>query len=196
MNYDNHYAQPNKQEYLKNKASLDKNYLFPLIDSNKNTLNVGAGYFVEKDLLKIKKIICGDIDATALKHLKAKGNETVYLDAKGNFPFKDNQFEQILVLEVIEHLGQIDFFVSELKRVLKEDGFLIISCPLLNHWKNRLALLKSSTKNVLYDEHPRLFFDSDIKRIFTTADFVLIKSAYVGLTKGFGYYKFKKEGKE
>ena len=38
-----------------------------------------------------------------------------------------------------------------------------------------------------------MFFDSDIRRIFKTQGFRLINVNYIGVTRGYGYYKFIRE---
>ena len=44
-------------------------------------------------------------------------------------PFDDKTADYIICLEVMEHLENATFFIKELKRVLKDDGKLIISVP-------------------------------------------------------------------
>ncbi len=44
------------------------------------------------------------------------GKPVVYYDG-GKFPFKDNEFDYIICSHVLEHVDDVDFFVSELKRV-------------------------------------------------------------------------------
>ena len=42
-------------------------------------------------------------------------------------PFEDNKFEIILCTEVLEHLHSPDIAISEMRRVLKKDGILILT---------------------------------------------------------------------
>ena len=191
--YESYFSNPKKLDYWNRKKVLDKKYLAPFVDSKKYTLNAGSGLFVEKDILKIKNIVCADISKTAVKKLSSSGIKAVKVDLKNNWPFKNQEFEQILLLDVFEHLGQVDFFLKELFRVLKKDGVVVLGIPLLNHWRNYLKLIFMGTNGVQYDEHPRMFFDKDIKQLFSNAGFVLEKIKYIGLTKGYGYYLFKKK---
>lgn len=46
----------------------------------------------------------------------------VYYDG-GKFPFKDNEFDYVICSHVLEHVDNVDFFVSELKRVAPK-GYL------------------------------------------------------------------------
>ena len=137
-------------------------------------------------------VVCVDISNTAVKKLKAAGVNAVQADLREKWPFKDSSFEQILALDVFEHLGQVEFFLSELSRLSKKGGCVILGIPLLNYWKNYLKLLMQTTDAVQYDEHPRMFFDSDIRAMFAKAGFRLAEAKYLGITRGYGYYKFVK----
>jgi len=48
------------------------------------------------------------------------------------WPFKDNEFDTIVALELILYIKNIDMFLSECKRILKSDGILILSTPNTN----------------------------------------------------------------
>jgi 2-polyprenyl-3-methyl-5-hydroxy-6-metoxy-1,4-benzoquinol methylase len=63
------------------------------------------------------------------------------LNSDKPFPFRDNTFDLIFTLEVIEHLFNTDHFLSEIYRILKPKGFLILTTPNLASLKNRFRLL-------------------------------------------------------
>jgi SAM-dependent methyltransferase len=46
-----------------------------------------------------------------------------------HFPFRDKSFDAVIALATIEHVINVDRFVTELGRVLSDDGFLYISAP-------------------------------------------------------------------
>jgi SAM-dependent methyltransferase len=48
---------------------------------------------------------------------------------KEELPFKNQEFDMAIMLDVIEHLPEFDFALSELSRVLKRGGYLYISTP-------------------------------------------------------------------
>ena len=59
------------------------------------------------------------------------------LDKK--WPVKNNHFDVITANQVIEHVADIDCFVSELKRVLKKGGYAVISTENGSSWHNIFA---------------------------------------------------------
>lgn len=188
--YEQYFNRKEKIEHAERKSILDKHYLKHLPDTK--TLVLGCGIFVEKQIPSRKKIYYSDISKKNIEYLNNKGYSTMLFDVRNKWPTKDKEFNQIIAIDLIEHLGQIENFVNEINRTLSDNGIIFVSTPLLNYWKNYLKLLKGTTIGVQYDEHPRLFFDKDIKKIFTNKGFSLTKVEYLGL-KGYGYYTFKKE---
>ena len=108
-------------------------------------------------------------------------------------PFKNNCFDLIFAREVIEHLFYPDKFLSEVKRVLKNHGEMILTTPNLNAWQNRILILlgfaltnytpfpkktyglpKFFKTKPLYD-HPRVFPYNALKKIFNSNGFKLEK---------------------
>lgn len=51
-----------------------------------------------------------------------------YYDGK-TLPFKDEEFDSIFTSEVFEHIFNLPEILKELKRVLKKDGKILITCP-------------------------------------------------------------------
>jgi len=65
-------------------------------------------------------------------------NATVYDLSK---IFNENFFDVVLLIDVIEHLFDTDKAIAEIRKVLRKDGFLVISTPNLSSFANRLLLL-------------------------------------------------------
>ncbi len=61
-----------------------------------------------------------------------------------NLPFPTDSFDILITFEVIEHTVDTRKFVSEISRVLKPGGKLIISCPNLVSIWNRISILFGS----------------------------------------------------
>ena len=107
------------------------------IDGNR-ILNMACGDGYGSDfLLKGKEtVVCGmDISGKAIRSAKVKygtkkGKNLKYI--VGNvyeIPFKKRYFDTVVSIETIEHLEDHEKFLSEIRRVLKKGGILIISSP-------------------------------------------------------------------
>ena len=62
-------------------------------------------------------------------------------DGNGPFPFKDGEFDYILLAEVIEHIRAPHPFLKEIRRVLKANGALVLSTPNILSLKSRMRYL-------------------------------------------------------
>lgn len=51
-----------------------------------------------------------------------------------HLPFKKDSFDIIYALDMLEHLDNVDLALAEIKRVLKNDGFFIVSIPNENNF--------------------------------------------------------------
>jgi len=106
-------------------------------------LGCGNGQFIET-LLKL----CPNISAKGVEFSKAELNEAKKRGIKasfGDFSIKINEknesFDFAYAGEVIEHLYDPDLFLSEINRILKKDGYVLITTPNLLAWYNRIFAL-------------------------------------------------------
>ena len=60
---------------------------------------------------------------------------------ESSFGYEDNSFDVWVCAEVIEHILDTDFFIEEIKRVLKPNGYLIITTPNVASFGRRILLL-------------------------------------------------------
>lgn len=92
----------------------------------------GTQYFFENN--KISSAVCADVaenmQEICKRRLAGKGITftTVLFDSLP-LSFKDNEFEGILCFETVEHMPDHWQFFSELSRVLKRGGELILTTP-------------------------------------------------------------------
>lgn len=131
----------------------DKYYLFKVYDlikklnktrNFKKVLDVGCadGSFASKLKKEYGFDIYGlDISKNAVKLAVKNGINAKVHNSEKEFPFPNNHFDLIFTCEVIEHIYDTDFFISELKRVLGKNGILIITTPNLASLNNRVRLV-------------------------------------------------------
>lgn len=184
------------EEIIKNHNKIVKKFIFKWLPNGGNLLSIGCGALHETNIFKEKNLsIYGmDISKNAVKLAKRNGVEARICDARSKIDFKDNFFDVVYAGEVIEHLGTLGNFFKEINRVLKNEGTLIITCPLLGFWRYRIKLLMG--KDIFDDHHCRLFTISSIKKQMEMNGFVLAEYEVVGKLKtirkslcGFGFFK-------
>lgn len=97
------------------------------------------------------KIIACDVNKRALDYSRGKhGNKSVsyFLINGKKLSFKDKEFDLIIATEVFEHILNFKEALVEIKRVIKNDGYFIISTP---NYFNLTGLIKKfkDHKNIL-----------------------------------------------
>lgn len=107
---------------LYNKLSQNAHY------AKGDLLDVGCGEKPYAELFKphVKKYVGLDFKKTAGKRLK---RADIIGDAL-SLPFADNTFDTVLSTEVLEHVTDPQRMLSEIFRVLKHNGNLILTTPL------------------------------------------------------------------
>ncbi|MBC8462272.1 MAG: class I SAM-dependent methyltransferase [Deltaproteobacteria bacterium] len=103
--------------------------------------------------------ICSDAIKVASKKFEKNQNVHLY-QAKGEvLPFKDNYFDIIFSSEVIEHIDQVEQFIKEVHRVLKNQGAFIITTPSKFNYTHLIGKLvpspfKKSLRKLVYYINP------------------------------------------
>jgi O-antigen biosynthesis protein len=90
----------------------------------------GGGYMVEKGAAEVVGV---DISMLAVDYAQerlGRNNKASFICADAiRLPFVDNAFDIVVSFETIEHIRQYRKFLTECRRVLKENGLLICSTP-------------------------------------------------------------------
>jgi len=98
----------------------------------------GNGYLIQN---LIKKGIKSDFNGIDVYDNKTSGLfKYKKADITNGLPYSDQQFDCVILGEVIEHIPNTDFLLREIYRVMKNDGNLIISTPNLVCWLNRIIV--------------------------------------------------------
>ena len=81
-----------------------------------------------------------DVSPVALRRAakRLSGVEIAVLEPDEPLPFVDGEFELVLCAETIEHVRDVQLFLSEVRRVLRPGGGLAITTPA----HNRLTALR------------------------------------------------------
>lgn len=87
--------------------------------------------------------ICGiEISPVAAEEARKKGIEVSILNVESErLPYEDETFDVVVAGDIIEHLFDSENLLKESYRVLKDEGFLVLSTPNLASWYNRIAFI-------------------------------------------------------
>jgi 2-polyprenyl-3-methyl-5-hydroxy-6-metoxy-1,4-benzoquinol methylase len=151
-------------------ASHLKRYDFiKLFCVNKMVLDAacGVGYGAHYLAKNAKEVIgvdnCEEAIAYAKEHYKKVNIQFKVMDVC-NLEFPDRYFDMVCSFETLEHLDDLEKFISEVERVLKEDGIFVVSTP---H-------VKKSTRNPKNPYHKAEFspkeFEGLLKKHFMTVE--------------------------
>ncbi len=114
--------------------SFFRDNIYPM-PKGKNILDIGYGYgaFLRKVEPENKFVAGIDIGMNGFKMCKDLTDKRVsllYLDiSRERMPFCDNTFDIVNFTETIEHIDNPFWAISEIKRVMKDNGHLIITFP-------------------------------------------------------------------
>ena len=118
------------------------------LDSAKNMIDVGSGVagparFWSNEYPELD-IICVNTNFTQLQNaVSGKNLERInqHNSTSANFPFASDSIDRVIALESAQHFKDFDSFISESKRVLKNNGILVIAIPVARKFEDSLMKL-------------------------------------------------------
>jgi len=117
------------------------------------------------------------------------------IDPGGHLPFKDNQFDLVTLIEVIEHLSQEEIYslLGEVHRVLQPGGRILLSTPNYRSLWPLIEWMLNRLGEVSYaDQHINHYNYSWLETLLKKAGFVKIKlTAFQGLGPFFALLHWK-----
>lgn len=133
----------------------------------KNVLDIASGEGYGSHLMsKVAATVAGvDIDSESVNSANKKYKKDNLLFERGSvtqIPFNDDLFDVVVSFETIEHLEEHDTMLSEIKRVLKKDGILIISTPDKKYYTD----LRNFKNQFHVKELYKVEFENLLKRYF------------------------------
>jgi 2-polyprenyl-6-hydroxyphenyl methylase/3-demethylubiquinone-9 3-methyltransferase len=121
-----------------------------------------------------------DCSSAAIEFAKSRFKEhhwqAVPMDI--DLPFPDGAFDVVLSSEVIEHVFDVDDYLAKLRRVLKPNGVLGLSCPYHGFVKDMAILLSGRFESHFhnpYEPHIRFYSLKAIRRVLDKNGFDLVK---------------------
>jgi len=150
-------------------------------------LDVGAGY--GKDLLAVKREIpearMSAVEGypQAVEFLRESGMQVESANLEREpLPFPNNSFEVVICNQVIEHTKELFWLISELARVCKTEGYLIIGVPNLGSLHNRIALLLGRQPPAIhvFGPHVRGFTIDGLREFLQVEDLLRVERVVGG----------------
>lgn len=163
---------------------------------DKKILDIGCGNGDHTVVFCKNKNKVTGLDVVDLRFEEYKKNFKFVKSSGRILPFKNNSFDIVISLDVIEHVKNDDFFVEEIYRVLKKDGRILIATPNKNRLSNILLKLMGKpikypyligkSKNLGNMIHIREYLESELYDLFQKHNFkkIKIKKFWFGL-RGF-----------
>lgn len=146
------------EKYSKNDEFLrtSKFYTLSNVPRSKKLviLDVGCGTGINSEyMVKLGHNVVGvEISGVALDKYRGRGLKGTQCNINESLPFKNGSFDMIFASEVLEHLYDTGYFLSESYRVLKPGGTLLLSTPNSAFWLYRLLGVFGKTVSEL--QHP------------------------------------------
>ena len=103
-----------------------------------------------------------NLNFSQLNQDSAKNNLDLVNSTSTSIPLDDNSFDRIIALESAHHFKPLSRFLEESKRIIKENGILILAIPVTDQ---RLAHLKLGILNLTWtsQHYSKRFVESQVK---------------------------------
>jgi O-antigen biosynthesis protein len=135
------------------------------------------------------KVTCSGLNAQRVVITNPQQNDVFETEIvscnleKDRWPFNDREFDLVICTEVLEHLGHDPMYmVSEINRVLKLEGYLILTTPNIACSRSLNALLESWNPYLMSefvigsnDRHNREYTAFEVKLLLESGGFLVEK---------------------
>jgi SAM-dependent methyltransferase len=97
-----------------------------------DALDLGCGDGALTVALAAERLTAADVSRVALDRTRGRldpDDRLVELEPDAPLPFGDGEFDLVLCTETIEHVRDVQLFLSEIRRVLRPGGTLALTTP-------------------------------------------------------------------
>ena len=120
------------------------------------------------------KIVVVDIDRNGLEIALERGLNSFNTSAL-NLPFKDDSFDFVLCLDLIEHIEKDIELIGEITRVLKYNGYVILTTPTEKGISFPfLSKIKNDAINYGYGHVRKGYSFDKLKKLFLINDLIVV----------------------
>lgn len=121
-----------------------------------------------------------DVSQAAVEKARSQGLDARLIDDATELPFADASFDTVFCFEVLEHLFDPAAAVTEIRRILREGGSVVVTVPNVSYWRRRVEMLVGrwnpvgddfSIERPWRDPHIRFFNPASLRRMLDDAGF-------------------------
>lgn len=150
-------------------------------------IGIGEGFFSRLCLQKKAKTISLDFADPMIQYHKENNPDFTLVQADAQYlPFKNESFDTVLALDVIEHLPSPPNFLNEVNRVLRKGGRLILTTPNTGNIieetlkmpfrvLSKFLPIKMREKDVDHCTHMKEFSVRELRALLKTSNFKIRK---------------------
>ena len=101
------------------------------LEPARHALDLGCGDGAVSSAIRADRLTLADVSAVALGRASRRlpAAEAVELQPDAPLPFADGTFDLVVTTETIEHVHDLQLFLSEVRRVLEPRGRLALTTP-------------------------------------------------------------------
>lgn len=182
-------------EYYTSVEEVDRiEIILQMLGRDKKVLDLGCynGHILRRMVEQGNRVTGVDASDKLIRKLNTKGYDVRLHNLENKLPFKTASYDAVFAGEIIEHLVDTELFLSEIHRVLRKNGLLILTTPNVASLDRRFMLLFN--KNPFFEaslSYPRngaghlRFFNSTLLCSFLNAkgfEVVELRTEFVQFT--------------
>lgn len=158
-----------------------KKFILGISGKRIRILDIGSGIGVFNKIFRqigFKKIVAVDFNRKLLRMNDAE--EKIIINLENKLPFSNNYFDCCFATEIIEHLEKREQLLTEVFRVLKPNGYLVLTTPNRNSLIAKFdRIIRRFVVNGQWNghdyEHKYVYSFNEIKRMVEKTGFKIIK---------------------
>jgi ubiquinone/menaquinone biosynthesis C-methylase UbiE len=163
-----HWEYAAKTRMGKYLTRLETDFISKAIDPSKTGVVIDVGAEAGRFSLMAAKssitVIAIDIDAYSLRRLKLKNKNVAVIQADARkIPFKNESFDGVIMVEVLDYIPQLDEAMGECHRILKSGAPLVLSFGNQSSLKAKLRGLRGKSYQHSYKKVTRCLVQTGFK---------------------------------
>ncbi|MCX6820761.1 MAG: class I SAM-dependent methyltransferase [Candidatus Aenigmarchaeota archaeon] len=145
-----------------------------------NVLELGVKDGVVIKRLPMAKKVGIDVDDAELAKAKALGITTIKHDLNTPIPLGSESFDNIICIEVLEHIFNFQNVLNEAYRILKPGGTFVVGVPYHGTLKNLAVALTAFEHHYIDTLHVKFYTPSRLRRALKDAGFGIVEESRFG----------------